>query len=148
MSLMNMLPHMARRKLQLDGAETLLTLTNNPSLMADDNKPTDSVPTKAAEKPTSTADADLTKYKVRCFLKGVLETKKMKPTLLWTKTAADIVHQVMKKLVDLCVEGGKVLDICMEGDKLIEQGTSAVYNKSVKGVKVTKGMCNSPFILL
>jgi methionine aminopeptidase len=70
----------------------------------------------------------------------------MKPTLLWTKTAAEIVHQVMKKLIDLCVEGGKVLDICMEGDKLIEQGTSAVYNKSVKGVKVTKGMCKSPFI--
>jgi hypothetical protein len=64
-----MLPHMARRK--LDGAETL-TLTNISSvktIMADDNKP-DSAPTKAAEKPTSTADADLTKYKVRCFVKG------------------------------------------------------------------------------
>ncbi len=48
-------------------------------------------------------------------------------------------HQVMKKLVDLCVEGAKILDLCVEGDKLLEQGTAAVYNKSVKGVKVAKG---------
>ena len=45
----------------------------------------------------------------------------------------------MKKLVGLCTEGAKILDICVEGDKLIEQGTSAVYNKAVKGVKVPKG---------
>ena len=45
----------------------------------------------------------------------------------------------MKKLVELAVEGAKILDICLEGDKLIEQGTGAVYNKSVKGVKVPKG---------
>lgn len=45
----------------------------------------------------------------------------------------------MKKLVDLCVEGAKVLDICVEGDKLIEEGTGAVYNKPIKGVKVGKG---------
>jgi hypothetical protein len=38
------------------------------------------------------------------------------------------------------VEGAKVLDICVEGDKLIEQGTGAVYNKAVKGVKVQKGV--------
>ena len=55
------------------------------------------------------------------------------------QTAADIVNNVMKKLVDLCVEGAKVLDLCVEGDKLLEQGTGAVYNKSVKGVKVSKG---------
>ena len=45
----------------------------------------------------------------------------------------------MKKLVELSVEGAKILDICNEGDKLIEQGTGAVYNKAVKGVKVQKG---------
>ena len=45
----------------------------------------------------------------------------------------------MKKLVGLAVEGAKVLDLCVEGDKLLEQGTGAVYNKSVKGVKVVKG---------
>ena len=45
----------------------------------------------------------------------------------------------MKKLLDLCVPDAKILDICIEGDKLIEQGTSAVYNKAVKGVKVPKG---------
>ncbi len=45
----------------------------------------------------------------------------------------------MKKLVELSVEGAKILDICLEGDKLIEQGTSAVYNKAVKGVKIPKG---------
>ncbi|KAI0925789.1 hypothetical protein AcW1_008121 [Taiwanofungus camphoratus] len=56
------------------------------------------------------------------------------------KTAADIVNNVMKKLVDLCVEGAKVLDICVEGDKLIEEGTGAVYNKPIKGVKVGKGI--------
>ena len=55
------------------------------------------------------------------------------------QTAADIVNSVMKKLVELCVEGAKVLDLCVEGDKLLEQGTGAVYNKTVKGVKVPKG---------
>ena len=56
------------------------------------------------------------------------------------QAAADIVNNVMKKLVELCVDGAKALDICLEGDKLIEEATSLVYNKSVKGVKVTKGM--------
>jgi hypothetical protein len=37
------------------------------------------------------------------------------------------------------VEGAKVIDLCIEGDKLIEQGIGAVYNKAVKGVRVTKG---------
>ena len=46
----------------------------------------------------------------------------------------------MKKLVELSVEGAKILAICIEGDKLIEQGTGAVYNKAVKGVKVSKGV--------
>lgn len=45
----------------------------------------------------------------------------------------------MKKLVGLCVDGAKILDLCVEGDKLLEEGTGAVYNKSVKGVKVQKG---------
>ena len=55
------------------------------------------------------------------------------------QTAADIVHQVAKKLIELSVEGAKIIDLCVEGDKLIEQGTGAVYNKAVKGVRVTKG---------
>ena len=55
------------------------------------------------------------------------------------KVAADIVNVAVKKLVELFVEGANVLDLCVEGDKLIEEGTSAVYNKSVKGVKVSKG---------
>lgn len=48
-------------------------------------------------------------------------------------------HNVTKKLIELAVEGAKVIDLCVEGDKLLEQGTSAVYNKPVKGVKVAKG---------
>jgi len=63
-------------------------------------------------------DADITKY----------------------KTAADIVHQAMKKLVELSVEGAKVLELCEEGDKLIEAGTAAVYNKGGKGGKIPKGL--------
>ncbi|OJT07453.1 Proliferation-associated protein 2G4 [Trametes pubescens] len=66
----------------------------------------------------STAAADFTKY----------------------KTAADIANNVTKKLIALAVEGAKVIDLCVEGDKLLEQGTGAVYNKSVKGVKVSKGI--------
>ncbi|TFK49956.1 proliferation-associated protein 1 [Heliocybe sulcata] len=66
----------------------------------------------------STAEADFTKY----------------------KTAADIVNNALKKLVELAVEGAKVIDLCVAGDKLVEQGTGAVYNKSVKGVKVSKGI--------
>ncbi|ETW83174.1 Metallo peptidase M24 [Heterobasidion irregulare TC 32-1] len=85
--------------------------------MSDTEQPA-TVPVPSAEKPRSTAEADVTKYKV----------------------AADIVNNVMKKLVELSVEGAKVLDLCIEGDKLVEEGTSAVYNKSVKGVKVSKGL--------
>jgi len=50
----------------------------------------------------------------------------------------------VKRLVKLCVEGANVLDLCVEGDKLIEEGTGAVYNKSVKGVKVSKGSRKAP----
>ncbi|KII85040.1 hypothetical protein PLICRDRAFT_45151 [Plicaturopsis crispa FD-325 SS-3] len=70
------------------------------------------------EKPRSTAEADITKY----------------------KTAADIVHNVTKKLIELSVEGAKILDLCIEGDRLLEEGTGAVFNKAVKGVKVNKGI--------
>ncbi|KAF8737610.1 hypothetical protein AX14_012604 [Amanita brunnescens Koide BX004] len=73
---------------------------------------------EAAEKPASTFDADLTKY----------------------KAAGDIVNQVIKKLIDLCVEGAKVIDLCIEGDKLIEQGLGTVFSKPIKGIKVTKGI--------
>ncbi|KAF7327677.1 Peptidase-M24 domain-containing protein [Mycena kentingensis (nom. inval.)] len=56
------------------------------------------------------------------------------------KAAADIVNNVMKKLVELSVVDAKVIDLCVEGDKLLEEATGAVYNKPVKGVKVTKGI--------
>ncbi|KAH9959589.1 peptidase M24, structural domain-containing protein [Russula dissimulans] len=72
----------------------------------------------APEKPRSTAEADITKY----------------------KAAADIVNAAAKRLVELIVEDASVLDLCVEGDKLIDEGTGAVYNKSVKGVKVSKGL--------
>ncbi|KAL0954512.1 hypothetical protein HGRIS_003479 [Hohenbuehelia grisea] len=85
--------------------------------MSDSEKPTAPAADKKPDT-TGTSDADLTKY----------------------KTAGEIVNTVMKKLIDLCVEGAKVLDICVEGDKLIEQGTGAVYNKAIKGVKVQKGV--------
>ncbi|EKM58365.1 uncharacterized protein PHACADRAFT_252626 [Phanerochaete carnosa HHB-10118-sp] len=84
--------------------------------MADATKPEETKEVK--ETPRSTAEADFTKYKI----------------------AAEIVNTTMKKLVELSVEGAKILDICTEGDKLIEQGTGAVYNKAVKGVKVPKGL--------
>ncbi|KAL1663800.1 peptidase M24, structural domain-containing protein [Schizophyllum commune] len=78
----------------------------------------EAAPAPVEEKKTSTFEADLTKY----------------------KTAADIVHQVQKKLVELAVEGAKVLDLCLEGDKLIEAGLGGVYNKPVKGVRTPKGI--------
>lgn len=84
--------------------------------MSDTEKP--AAPATEEIKPVSTAEADLTKY----------------------KTAADIIHQVTKQLIERCVEGAKIIDLCIEGDKLIEQGTGAVYNKSVKGAKVNKGL--------
>lgn len=46
----------------------------------------------------------------------------------------------MKKLIELCVEGAKIIDLCIEGDKFIEEGTGGVYNKAVKGVKMSKGL--------
>jgi len=66
--------------------------------------------------------------------------KKKLSVRVGSKIASDIVNNVMKKLVELSVEGAKILDLCVEGDKLIEEGTGAVYNKPVKGVKVSKGM--------
>jgi hypothetical protein len=48
----------------------------------------------------------------------------------------------VKELVRLFVEDANILDLCVEGDKLIEEGTSAAYNKSVKGVKVLKNSCS------
>ncbi|XP_006459099.1 hypothetical protein AGABI2DRAFT_191160 [Agaricus bisporus var. bisporus H97] len=81
----------------------------------------ETTPTSAAadKKPSvSTLETDLTKYKV----------------------AADIVRDVIKKIIESTVEGAKLIDLCVEGDKLLEQGTGAVYNKPVKGVKVTKGI--------
>jgi len=62
--------------------------------------------------------------------------------------AAEIVNNAVKKIVPLCVEGAKILDICLEGDKFIEQGTGAVWNKSVKGVKVLKGEFPEHSVLL
>jgi hypothetical protein len=50
------------------------------------------------------------------------------------------VHNATKRLIELAVEGTKIIDLCVEGDKLIEQGTGAVYNKGLKGVKISKGM--------
>lgn len=73
---------------------------------------------KPTEKPRLISEADLTKY----------------------KTAGDIVNDVMKKLIALCVEGAKIVDLCIEGDKFIEEGTGAVCNKLVKGVKMSKGL--------
>ncbi|KAI6108071.1 proliferation-associated protein 1 [Pisolithus sp. B1] len=73
---------------------------------------------KPVEKPRLITEADMTKY----------------------KTAGDIVNDVMRKLVSLSVEGARIIDLCTEGDRLIEEGTGAVYNKIVKGVKVNKGI--------
>ena len=39
-----------------------------------------------------------------------------------------------------------MLDLCIEGDRLLEEGTGAVYNKSVKGVKVSKGVSPLRFV--
>ncbi|KAJ6521312.1 peptidase M24, structural domain-containing protein [Mycena capillaripes] len=85
--------------------------------MSDTEKPA-AAPAADKKAAPSSAEADLTKY----------------------KTAADIVHNVMKKLIELSVEGAKIIDLCIEGDKLIEAGTAGVYNKNVKGVKVNKGL--------
>ncbi|KAG6856886.1 hypothetical protein H0H87_012466 [Tephrocybe sp. NHM501043] len=86
--------------------------------MSDTEQAAAPAPTEDKKVAPSSAEADLTKY----------------------KTAADIIHGVTKKLIELAVEGAKVIDICVEGDKLIEAGTAGVYNKSVKGVKVSKGL--------
>lgn len=64
-----------------------------------------------------------------------------------TQTASEIVNNVMKKLVELSVEGTSVLELCVQGDKLLEEGTGAVFNKAVKGVKVQKGAFRSSAII-
>lgn len=90
--------------------------------MSEEAKPEETKPEAVKpvekEKPRLVTETDITKY----------------------KTAGDIVNDVMKKLVELCVAGAKVLDLCIKGDELIETATAGVYNKSVKGVKVGKGL--------
>lgn len=49
----------------------------------------------------------------------------------------------MKKLIAFSIEGAKIIDICVEGDKLLEEATGGVYNKPIKGVKISKGTKNS-----
>ncbi|KAJ7650177.1 proliferation-associated protein 1 [Roridomyces roridus] len=85
--------------------------------MSDTEKPA-AAPAEDKKAAPSSAEADLTKY----------------------KTAAEIVNHVMKKLIDIAVEGAKIIDLCIEGDKLLEAGTAGVYNKNVKGAKVSKGI--------
>jgi hypothetical protein len=53
----------------------------------------------------------------------------------------------MKKLIELCVEGAKIIDLCIEGDKFIEEGTGGVYNKAVKGVKMSKGASDLIYVV-
>lgn len=98
---------------------------------------TETPPTPAAveKKPeSSTLEADLTKYKVN------LSNLKHFILQLASQVASDIVHNVTQQMIKKIVEGAKLIDLCIEGDKLIEEGTGAVYNKAVKGVKVTKGV--------
>jgi len=73
---------------------------------------------QAKEAPKNSMETDLTKY----------------------KTAADIIHSVTKRLIELCVDGASIMDLCIEGDKLLEQGTGAVYNKGAKAARVSKGI--------
>lgn len=89
---------------------------------------------EAAGNPAATFDADLTKYKVWI---AVARSE----IANGSQAAGDIVNQVIKKLIDLSVEGAKVIDLCIEGDKLLEQGLGTVFSKPIKGVKVTKGVC-------
>ncbi|KAG8970582.1 Curved DNA-binding protein (42 kDa protein) [Tulasnella sp. 419] len=72
----------------------------------------------AAPSAAATLDAEMTKY----------------------KSAADIVHNVLKQLVDAAVEGANIHQLCIAGDEALEKGTGAVFNNKVKGVKVTKGI--------
>lgn len=100
----------------------------------------DAAPAATPSEPKVASTADLDKYKVRTFLDRVEKKFKNSESILaLIQTAADIVNNTIKQLISLAVDGAKVLDLCLEGDKLIEQGTGAVYNKSVKGVKVSKG---------
>ena len=41
-----------------------------------------------------------------------------------------------------------MIDLCTEGDRLLEQGTGAVFNKPIKGVKVNKGVSFSTLFFL
>lgn len=54
----------------------------------------------------------------------------------------------MKKLIELSVEGAKIIDLCIEGDKLIEEATGGVFNKPIKGIKLSKGTKISCFFIL
>lgn len=56
------------------------------------------------------------------------------------QAAADIVHNVMQKLVADAVEGKKVYDLVVEGDQAIESAASSVYNKKTKTGAVPKGL--------
>jgi hypothetical protein len=106
---------------------------------------TGTTPAKPEAASENNFEIELTKYKVR-FTRLFIHTSTFHPSRYrfsspTPQKAADIVHEAMKKLVELSVDGAKVLDLCIEGDKLIEQGTGAVYNnhKGGKAGKIPKG---------
>lgn len=93
----------------------------------------------AAPAAPKSLEAEIQKYKVcsrRCF---DIDVESACLTTFQPQTAADIVHNVMKKLVESAVEGAKVFDLVVEGDKNIEAGAAAVYNKKTKTGVVPKG---------
>jgi hypothetical protein len=84
-------------------------------------------------------DAEITKYKVCGCRCSHLDAESTCLTSFQPQTAADIIHNVMKKLVERVVEGANVFDLVVEGDKHIEAGAAAVYNKKTKTGFVPKG---------
>lgn len=47
------------------------------------------------------------------------------------QVAGDIVHNTLKKLIELSVEGAKVFDLCVEGDKVhadVACNASSIYS--------------------
>ena len=55
------------------------------------------------------------------------------------KAAATVVDRTLQAIIAKAVAGANLLELCSEGDRLLEEGTSALYNKT-KGIP--KGPCS------
>eukprot|EP00389_Voromonas_pontica_P001951 GDKH01002911.1.p2 GENE.GDKH01002911.1~~GDKH01002911.1.p2 ORF type:complete len:393 (-),score=151.44 GDKH01002911.1:177-1355(-) len=55
-------------------------------------------------------------------------------------TAAEILNNALRAVVDACKDGAVIAEVCKLGDQFLEDRISKVYNKKTKGKSIDKGV--------